>query len=226
MQSNSFSIRPQPFDYYLICDGFLTNPVEGTCLEDSGFDYASEIIEFPVILIRSNPYEVIDVFHTYIRPTINPILSDFCTKLTGITQEMVATAPLFKDVFDSFHDWLQSHVPESFDECIFVTDGPWDLRDFVLKECVYIDRERPEFMNQIVDIRKEFELFYKQPKTNLDGMLRYLQMEFEGREHSGIDDSKNIERIFRKMIQDGCRMDVNTDLTKKKPSGKWKHIRK
>ena len=56
--------------------------------------------EFPVVLCRwkegfegkptdstrGSRMEKLDVFHSYVRPTWRPVLSDFCTRLTGITQ--------------------------------------------------------------------------------------------------------------------------------------------
>ncbi len=34
-------------------------------------------------------------------------------------------------------------------------------------------------------------------------MLKSLGMEFEGREHSGMDDAKNISRVVVQLIKDG-----------------------
>ncbi|KAJ2993248.1 3'-5' exoribonuclease 1 [Globomyces sp. JEL0801] len=74
------SQRPQPFAYYLVLD------FEGTCDENSRFDYASEIIEFPVILIDGQTLQIVDQFHRYVRPILQPTLTEFCISLTGITQ--------------------------------------------------------------------------------------------------------------------------------------------
>uniref|UniRef100_A0A914S3Q7 Exonuclease domain-containing protein n=1 Tax=Parascaris equorum TaxID=6256 RepID=A0A914S3Q7_PAREQ len=43
----------------------------------------------------------VDTFHSHVRPRINPKLSEFCSRLTGVTQEMVDNALPFVDVFDS-----------------------------------------------------------------------------------------------------------------------------
>lgn len=51
-----------------------------------------EIIEFPIIVIDVHKREIIDTFSSFVKPTINPHLSEFCTKLTGITQEKVDRA--------------------------------------------------------------------------------------------------------------------------------------
>lgn len=49
-------------------------------------------------------------------------------------------------------------------------------------------------------------------KINLKGMLTALGMKFEGREHSGLDDSRNIARIVVKMLNDRSELRVYSYL--------------
>ncbi|KAI8901327.1 ribonuclease H-like domain-containing protein [Globomyces pollinis-pini] len=210
--------RPQPFAYYLVLD------FEGTCDENSRFDYASEIIEFPVILIDGQTLQIVDQFHRYVRPILQPTLTEFCISLTGITQEMVDKADPFDQVYNEFKTWLETYCPKPFNDCVFVTDGPWDLRDFFEKEITYYGMVRPDYMKSIINLRKQFQDYYK-TSGNLNSMLSFLKMEFQGRPHSGIDDATNLARIFLHMANDGCRMDINTKLRKIKKS-KWAQLRK
>jgi 3'-5' exoribonuclease 1 len=46
-------IKIQPFDYYLFFD------VEATCVVDGGFEYPNEIIEFPVVLVDGQTFEIV-----------------------------------------------------------------------------------------------------------------------------------------------------------------------
>jgi inhibitor of KinA sporulation pathway (predicted exonuclease) len=48
---------------------------------------ANEIIEFPVVIIDVKAKAVKAVFQTYVKPTLDPVLTPFCTNLTGIKQE-------------------------------------------------------------------------------------------------------------------------------------------
>lgn len=43
-------------------------------------------VEFPAVLLNTKTGEVESEFHTYVQPQEHPVLSDFCTELTGITQ--------------------------------------------------------------------------------------------------------------------------------------------
>ncbi|NWZ59544.1 ERI1 exoribonuclease, partial [Spizaetus tyrannus] len=62
-----------------------------------------------------------------------------------------------------------------------------------------------------INIRKSYGNFYKVPRnqTKLTIMLEKLGMNYDGRPHSGLDDSKNIARIAIRMLQDGCELRVN-----------------
>ena len=44
---------------------------------------------------------------------------------------------------------------------------------------------------------------------NLSGMLDHLGLVFEGREHSGIDDTRNIARVLSQIIRDGGILKYN-----------------
>jgi 3'-5' exoribonuclease 1 len=71
----------QGVDYFCVVD------FEATCWEDQDFKSAeSEIIEFPAVLLNAKSLVKEAEFHSYCRPAINPVLSEFCTSLTGITQ--------------------------------------------------------------------------------------------------------------------------------------------
>lgn len=95
-------IRPQKFDYLLILD------FEATC--DQGFHQPvpQEIIEFPCMKLSTKTWEVESQFHTYVRPVANPVLTSFCTELTGIVQDMVDGQPTLEETLKIFDDWLKS----------------------------------------------------------------------------------------------------------------------
>ena len=53
-------------------------------------------------------------------------------------------------------------------------------------------------------MRKVFTSHYHVAPQHLSSMLSYLGMRFEGRKHSGFDDSRNIARLLIRMIVDGA----------------------
>ena len=67
----------------------------------------------------------------------------------------------------------------------------------------------PYYSNRWINIRKHFRNYYKTDKVNLEGMLDYLGMKFQGRPHSGIDDTYNIACIAIQLLEDGCDLRIN-----------------
>ena len=130
----------QPYDYLVIID------FEATCEEDKNHQDPQEIIEFPAVVLDTRSLETIAQFQRYVRPVLRPKLSDFCTKLTGITQEKVEEAEVFEVVLKEFVDWMNSLglvVGEEGEESVkegerkqycFVTHGDWDLKEMLPKQ--------------------------------------------------------------------------------------------
>jgi 3'-5' exoribonuclease 1 len=95
--------------------------------------------EFPVVLLKwrlqprlGNPFcqelYIASSFQSYVRPTFQPELSDFCTSLTGISQATIDAAPEFADVLADFERWLGTHGLDTKakgedKDWLWVTDG-------------------------------------------------------------------------------------------------------
>ncbi|GJN88727.1 hypothetical protein Rhopal_001693-T1 [Rhodotorula paludigena] len=163
-------------------DSFLVFDVEATCehiAEPWGklaFAYPNEIIEWPVILLQWQKREQgeaeggeqwdlvqVDEYHSYVRPVWAPKLSNFCMELTGITQADVDAAPTFPELCKRFHrDFIKQHALfTSENKTVWVTDGPWDLRDFVAKTCYLSRSKRPDWLaGEIVDLRLLASAFF------------------------------------------------------------------
>ncbi|KAE8250764.1 hypothetical protein A4X13_0g4405 [Tilletia indica] len=85
-------------------------------------DYPNEIIEFPVILMQwrdvppeqggrpgQRTLEVVDEFHSWVRPAWRPRLSRFCKELTGVRQNVIDSAPSWPEVMQNFLEFLRKH---------------------------------------------------------------------------------------------------------------------
>ncbi|KAK4520624.1 substrate-specific activator of APC-dependent proteolysis [Mucor velutinosus] len=205
--------KKQPFDYYLFFD------VEATCEANGGFTFPNEIIEFPVVLVDGETFDIVDEFRSYVKPTINSTLSDFCKQLTGISQETVDKSPIFIDVLNEFQEFMAKYDLFQTKSAAFVTDGPFDIRDFITKQLKHSKiKPRPAYFDMHwVNIRKLFREFYKQKDNkNINLMLQHLGLTFQGREHSGLDDAKNLVAIGRRMHEEGCVFKTNCWFDPKK----------
>eukprot|EP00730_Choanoeca_flexa_P017788 TRINITY_DN8601_c0_g1_i1.p1 TRINITY_DN8601_c0_g1~~TRINITY_DN8601_c0_g1_i1.p1 ORF type:complete len:155 (+),score=19.18 TRINITY_DN8601_c0_g1_i1:4-468(+) len=76
-----------------------------------------------------------------------------------------------------------------------------------------------------IDVRKLFYHHYKTTYSKTERrnfssgvvcMLATLGMEFEGREHCGIDDTRNIARLLTSLIKDEAPLQANCDIVKVK----------
>lgn len=178
--------------YYCILD------FEATCWKDKE---PCEIIEFPSILYKyeNNNLKFLSEFHEYVKPINDPILSDFCIKLTGITQDKINDADILNNVYERHYKWLKKYVKDN-DKLLFVTCGDFDM-EFLNKEIKIKNLKfRKEYL-KFINIKKEFEKFYKVKAGGMTNMLKYLNLELDGRLHSGIDDTRNIAKIFKKMTE-------------------------
>ncbi|XP_075886085.1 3'-5' exoribonuclease 1 [Nelusetta ayraudi] len=193
------------YDYICVVD------FEATCEEHNPSDFHHEIIEFPMVLINTHTLEIVDSFQEYVKPELNPKLSDFCVNLTGITQKMVDEADTFPAVLERVVAWLQERELGTKYKYAFLTDGAWDMSKFLNIQCQLSRLRYPQFARKWINIRKSYGNFYKVPRTQtkLSTMLEKLGLKYEGRPHSGLDDSRNIARIAIRMLQDGCQLCVN-----------------
>ncbi|XP_069839900.1 ERI1 exoribonuclease 2 isoform X2 [Dendropsophus ebraccatus] len=214
------------FDYLIIID------FESTCWKDTK-NYGQEIIEFPAVLLNTSNGEIESEFHTYVQPQEHPILSDFCTELTGIKQQQVDDGVPLKICLSQFSAWIQKlqkekHVifpgvlPTSTSSgekmCGFVTWSDWDLGVCLLYECRRKQQRKPDILNSWIDLRLTYKLFYSRKPKGLNGALQDVGIEFSGREHSGLDDSRNTARLAWRMICDGCVMKITKSLDKVPPN--------
>lgn len=198
--------QTENFDYICVID------FEATCTEASYSDYPHEIIEFPIVLVNGKTKLIECTFQSYVRPVVNPKLSQFCVHLTGITQEQVNQAEVFTEVLKKVHSWLEEKELGSKYSFAVATDGPWDMENFMNLQCAHSGIEFPYWAARWIDIRKIFSNWFNTRRCGIQKMLGYLNLEFEGQQHCGLDDAKNIARILIKLMDDGCPVKLNEKL--------------
>jgi inhibitor of KinA sporulation pathway (predicted exonuclease) len=163
-----------------------------------------EIIEMPSVLykLKDGKLEFIGEFHKYVKPTIVPKLSTFCSdELTGIKQETVDKADTFDVVYKEHFKWLSEIV--GTEELVFVTCGHWDLATQLPRELRNKKLKKFSIYKHYINIKDEFEYFYKRKAGDMPTMLKSLKLTLDGHHHSGIDDSRNIAKILIKIVNDG-----------------------
>ncbi|SGY77234.1 BQ5605_C005g03584 [Microbotryum silenes-dioicae] len=181
---------------------------------------------------------VVDEFHSFVRPKHRPKLSDFCQSLTGITQAQVDSAPYYPQVLKRFekHFIIKHNLFTKEVKTIWVTDGPWDLRDFVAKQVFLSNVQRPSWLGgHVIDLRKLVTHYFAglltpsidfttkmNPKLadplptiapeslSIPCVLLALSLPpFIGRLHSGLDDARNLSRILVELVRREVALEPN-----------------
>ncbi|NWW84101.1 ERI2 exoribonuclease, partial [Rhynochetos jubatus] len=215
----------QRFRYLIVVD------FEATCWRDAG-RRGPEIIEFPAVLLNASTGEIESEFHTYVQPQEHPVLSEFCTELTGITQGQVDEGVPLNICLSQFLKWIQkiqnekkiifssdisSNSTSDTKLCAFVTWTDWDLGVCLQYECKRKQLRKPDILNSWIDLKATYRAFYNRKPKGLSGALQDLGIAFAGREHSGLDDSRNTAHLAWRLICDGCVLKITKSLDKAQP---------
>uniref|UniRef100_A0A1A9UWI8 Exonuclease domain-containing protein n=1 Tax=Glossina austeni TaxID=7395 RepID=A0A1A9UWI8_GLOAU len=220
-KTSKSKLLQQTYDY-VICVDF-----EATCWENQAPPRwrESEIIEFPAVLVNLKTGKIEAEFHKYIMPIESPKLSAFCTKLTGIAQKTVDNGIPLQTALMMFQEWLRKELrarhlslpkmtkDNKLGNCAFVSWTDWDFGICLHKECSRKRLKKPPYFNQWIDLRAIYKKWYKYQPLNFADALRHVGLSFQGREHSGIDDAKNLAGLAYKLIKDGATLAITQDLT-------------
>lgn len=173
-----------PFDKIVVVD------LEATCWK--GYPpkgQTNQIIEVGVCLLDIKTHEITDSRGILIKPT-RSVVSEFCTELTTITQEMLDEEGVsLKDACDIlFSDYNSS-------KRVWASFGDYDRRMFE-KDCKAHKLKYP-FGKKHINVKTLFAL--KQKLSKEMGMARglaHLKIPLEGTHHRGVDDAYNTAKLL------------------------------
>jgi DNA polymerase-3 subunit epsilon len=161
-------------------------------------DRGHRITEIAVVEIRDGVIE--EDFQTLVNPgrEIPPRIS----ALTGITNEMVATAPFFEDVAEDLFEWLEERVfvahNVSFD---------WRFVSAQLGDAIGFVPQTPRLCTVQLARRLAPEL----PRRNLDSVARHFGVPVHSR-HRAYGDAMATARIFLRLLDEARALGIR-DLT-------------
>jgi inhibitor of KinA sporulation pathway (predicted exonuclease) len=172
---------------YIIVD------LEATCWEGKALA-PNEIIEIGAVCVDDSNW-ILGEFDVMVRPSICPILSEFCTQLTSITQADVENAPHFPEALQQFQDWI-AQFEDSYWLCSW---GFYDKKQFK-QDCILHGLDTDWLKNHM-------SIKHQHPKISdgitarplgMQGALKLEGFTLDGTHHRGIDDARNMTKIFRK----------------------------
>lgn len=169
---------------------FIIFDLEATCDEIKNFD--NEIIEIGAVQFEDKL--MVSEFQSFVKPKVNKQLTPFCKKLTSITQGDVNAAEDFPTVLKKFLDWTGKNA-------MFCSWGFYD-RTQLIKDCNRYGLKY-DFIYNHISLKHQFHKVHiahnVPPKgVGMDAALRMLHIPLTGKHHRGIDDARNISKIFSK----------------------------
>lgn len=169
---------------------YIVIDIEATC-DDTQY-IRNEIIEIGAL--KFDDYgNYIDKFDIFIKPIINPKLTKFCKKLTTIKQSDVNSAQIFPDVLNNFKSWIGK-------DYILCSWGFYDKNQFI-KDCIY-HKLSPDWTEKYISLKHQYAEFKRLKKPiGIENALKNENIEHSGIAHRGIDDAKNIGKIFVKYFE-------------------------
>lgn len=171
---------------YIIVD------LEATCWENEGCRDRMEIIEIGAVRLASASGPTEDEFGAFVRPVASPQLSEFCTRLTSITQEDVDGAEYFWTVFPQFVAWIG---PKPFRLCSW---GAYDLNQ-LRQDCARHKMILPATFESHINLKKLFSRVNGVRPMGMKAALAHRNIPLAGSHHRGLDDARNIARLAQSL---------------------------
>ena len=168
---------------------YIVLDLEATCWKNRHTNKPNEIIEIGAVKIDSSG-RIVDEFSEFVRPKLHPFLSDFCKELTTITQEDIDNADFFHTVIEAFKTWINLKEPY-----ILCSWGYYDKNQFV-SDCELHDLDT-EWVEPHISIKHQYaEIKGIRRPIGMAGALKLEMISLDGTHHRGIDDARNISKIF------------------------------
>lgn len=153
-----------------------------------------ETIEIGLVVIDLESLEIVDEFQSFVRPQINPVLTDFCKKLTSLQQADVNGAGTYVEVAQELEAFIARYP-----NAAWASWGDYDARqlerDAGFAACPSLLVGLPHF-----NARKWHAGLYDNRPKSLKQTVESLGLVWQGIYYRGIDDARNIASIVKEMI--------------------------
>lgn len=185
---------------------YIIFDLEATC-EKNNREYQNETIEIGSVKLNSK-LDIVDTFVSFVKPVVNPILTDFCKELTTIKQSDVDNAPKFPNAIQSFQDWIGLK-----DEYLLVSWGKYDKNQLRSDSTLHhLDSKWVTERHVSFKHLHGEHILSKLPKDNplrnrtngigMEKALKLAKLPLLGTHHRGIDDAHNIAQLFQCHYED------------------------
>ena len=149
-------------------------------------------------------------FYSLVRPKKPKKVTDFITKLTGITREEVLAAATADEVFSKLYDWLDKSEAVKF-YCYGDCDRRFAFNTVVTAEDFRAQTALSLIIANIVDFSVELRKHFKMKRSiGLAKAVSYYRGEEVVQRHNSLDDAVYLREVFiksRSEVIDKCPFD-------------------
>jgi inhibitor of KinA sporulation pathway (predicted exonuclease) len=157
-----------------------------------------EVVQIGAVKLDADSFAVLDEFEALVRPRINPVLSPYFEKLTGIANRQVARdGEDFAIAYARFLD--------------FAGEGPiaaFGRDDRALKDNLRLyGLTRARGLPVFYDLRGWFAVLGVDPRgMHSCDLAPALGMPFQGRAHNALDDARSVAAVMAVLASRGMRL--------------------
>jgi len=177
-----------------LVDQIVVVDIESTCWKKKPPQkQTSEIIEVGVVLLAVKGLTLSEKKSIIVKPERSTV-SEFCTQLTGLTQEQVNNGLSFASACRILQKEYEA------EERLWASYGDYDRRMFE-KCCVELDVPYP-FGHSHLNVKTLLStMLAEESEVGLPTALHKLGLSFEGRQHRGDDDAWNVARLLKALFE-------------------------
>lgn len=162
--------------------------LECTC-DDKAENFQYEIIEIGAAWVNEQG-NILREFQSFVKPTINPELTDFCKQLTGIKQSEVDAAETFDNVSRRLDDFASMYPNLIW--------GSWGSSDF---KQIQFECERYNINSQLLNmqhsnLKKEFAKHRKIKQVGVKTALSIVGLDNFRISHRALEDVRSIVAVI------------------------------
>ena len=155
-----------------------------------------ETIEIGAVMLDEKLQEIAS-FRTYVKPEYSDGIRKKISELTGITDDMVANAPSFREALRMFTTWCLGTGDEVKIYAWSDSDYNQISGEMLAKQYEITDAESPLLENVWDDFQKEFDSYLGfERRLSLSMALDMAGVAFAGRAHDALDDARNTAELL------------------------------
>jgi len=184
---------------YLIC-----LDLEFTCWENSIQDdwpdpqFPAEILQVGMAVFDLIQGQCLNNFSAYVRPVLNPRMSDYCVDLLQISQDIIDDSPALPQVIDKISSFLSNYGDDSTLVCAFGSD----CKKFA-GDAARHDRESPFRPFTSLNLQQEaaqvMGMTEKLPER--DQIKQHFQLPPSANRHDALDDALDVKVLFDALMR-------------------------